>query len=122
MSPAVQEASIAAWADEAHVIDNRRMYREKFETVVPMLSPTFAVAMPQAGFYLWMRIPARWGDDDERFTRDLLEATNITVLPGRYLGRDAHGVNPGAGHVRIALVPPLDECIEAARRMLAYCH
>jgi N-succinyldiaminopimelate aminotransferase len=122
MSPAVQEASIAAWADETHVRDNRRLYREKFDTLVPMLSPAFDVARPQAGFYFWMRVPPRWSDDDERFTGELLGATNITVLPGRYLARDAHGMNPGAGHVRLALVAPLDECVEAAHRMLAFCH
>jgi N-succinyldiaminopimelate aminotransferase len=122
MSPAVQEASLAAWSDESHVRDNRVLYREKFDTLVPMLAPALHVSRPQAGFYFWTRVPERWGNDDERFTRDLLEGTNITVLPGRYLAREAHGVNPGAGHVRIALVAPFADCVEAARRILAFCH
>jgi len=121
MSPAVQEASIAAWEDEAHVRDNRVLYREKFDALVPLLSPVLDAPRPEAGFYLWARVPAAWHRDDERFTRDLVERANVTVLPGRYLARDAHGSNPGAGHVRIALVAPLAECVEAARRIIACC-
>jgi N-succinyldiaminopimelate aminotransferase len=120
MSPAVQAASAAAWEDEAHVRENRRMYREKFERVVPMLAPAMDAPMPQAGFYLWARVPEAWGDDDERFARDLLAATNVSVLPGRYLAREAHGMNPGAGRVRIALVATRDECVEAASRITEY--
>jgi N-succinyldiaminopimelate aminotransferase len=117
MSPVVQKASTAAWRDERHVVENRRLYREKFAAVVPMLTSMREVQCPQAGFYLWPRVPERFGDDDERFTRELVAATNVTVLPGRYLARDAHGTNPGAGRVRIALVAPLDECVDAARRI-----
>ncbi len=118
MSPSVQHASMAAWNDEAHVRDNRARYREKFAAVVPMLEPVLQARCPDAGFYLWGRVP---GGDDEAFTRNLFAATNVTVLPGRYLARDAHGVNPGSGHVRIALVPELDECLEAANRILEFC-
>jgi N-succinyldiaminopimelate aminotransferase len=118
MSLAVQHASIAAWNDEAHVAENRRQYREKFESLIPLLQPVMPVPAPDAGFYLWARVP---GGDDEAFARDLFAATNVTVLPGQYLARDAHGTNPGRGYVRMALVPGLSDCVEAARRIVAFC-
>jgi N-succinyldiaminopimelate aminotransferase len=118
MSLAVQHASIAAWKDEAHVEDNRRQYREKFDALVPMLQPVLRTSRPEAGFYLWAGVP---GGDDERFARELFAATHVTVLPGQYLARDAHGTNPGRGYVRMALVPSLSDCVEAARRILAFC-
>jgi N-succinyldiaminopimelate aminotransferase len=118
MSPAIQHASIAAWRDEAHVRDNRARYREKFDAVVPLLTPVLPAPRPDAGFYLWARVP---GGDDERLARDLFAAAHVTVLPGRYLARDAHGENPGRGHVRIALVPGLEECVDAARRIVEHC-
>src|SRR4030095_11334930 len=117
MSLAVQHASVAAWKDEAHVEDNRRQYRQKFEALVPMLKPVMHAPKPDAGFYLWARVP---GGDDETFARELFAATHVTVLPGRYLARDAHGTNPGRGYVRMALVPSLADCVEAANRMLAF--
>ena len=113
MSPAVQAASEAAWNDETHVVENRRLYREKFEAVTALLPKAAGVAMPDAAFYLWMRTP----EDDTRFARALLEQYNVTVLPGSYLAREAHGVNPGARFVRIALVAPPEECTEAAQRL-----
>ena len=118
MSLAVQHASMAAWNDEAHVAENRRQYREKFATLVPMLQPVMHAPRPDAGFYLWVRVP---GGDDEAFARDLFAATHVTVLPGQYLARDAHGINPGRGYVRMALVPELSQCIEAAKRILEFC-
>lgn len=118
MSLVVQHASIAAWSDEAHVAENRRQYRQKFETVAPMLQPVMHAPKPEAGFYLWARVP---GGDDETFARDLFAAKHVTVLPGRYLARDAHGCNPGRGYVRMALVPQLSDCVEAAQRMVAFC-
>jgi N-succinyldiaminopimelate aminotransferase len=117
MSPAVQHASIAAWNDETHVRDNRMRYREKFDAVVPLLQPVLQAQRPDAGFYLWARVP---GGDDERFARDLFEASHVTVLPGRYLAREAHGDNPGAGFVRLALVPALDACLDGARRIVEF--
>ena len=121
MSPAVQHASIAAWQDESHVRDNQALYRRKFDAVVPMLAPALDAPRPEAGFYLWASVPARWRGDDEAFARDLMASANVLVLPGRYLARDAHGENPGTGRVRIALVAPHDECVEAARRILECC-
>jgi N-succinyldiaminopimelate aminotransferase len=118
MSLSVQHASLAAWNDEAHVADNRRQYREKFDCLVPILKPVMHAPRPDAGFYLWARVP---DGDDEAFTRELFAATNVTVLPGQYLARDAHGTNPGRGYVRMALVPELADCIEAARRIVAFC-
>ena len=118
MSLVVQHASMAAWNDEAHVAENRRLYRQKFDLLVPMLEGVMEAPKPEAGFYLWARVP---GGDDERFARDLFAATHVTVLPGQYLARDAHGTNPGRGYVRMALVPELSECVEAARRVVAFC-
>jgi N-succinyldiaminopimelate aminotransferase len=118
MSLVVQHAAIAAWNDEAHVEDNRRQYREKFDAVVPMLQPVMHAPRPEGGFYLWARVP---GGDDERFARELFKETHVTVLPGRYLARDAHGVNPGRGYVRMALVAAVSDCIEATRRIVAFC-
>ena len=118
MSLAVQYASMAAWGDEAHVAENRRQYREKIDCLVPMLQPAMHAPRPDAGFYLWARVP---GGDDETFTRELFAAKNVTVLPGRYLARDAHGTNPGRGYVRMALVPELADCLEAANRLIAFC-
>jgi N-succinyldiaminopimelate aminotransferase len=118
MSLSVQHASIAAWSDEGHVRDNRARYREKFAAVVPMLEPVLKTRAPDASFYLWARVP---GGDDPSFSRDLFAATHVSLLPGRYLAREAHGVNPGSGYVRIALVPGLDACVEAARRIVEFC-
>jgi N-succinyldiaminopimelate aminotransferase len=117
MSPAVQHASIAAWNDERHVADNRRLYCEKFEAVAPLIARHLPAQAPQAGFYLWARTPG----DDAEFARRLHAEYNVTVLPGSFLARDHEGVNPGAGFVRIALVAGIDECLEAARRIAAFC-
>jgi N-succinyldiaminopimelate aminotransferase len=117
MGPTMQAASVAAWQDEAHVRENRRLYRDKFERIVPMLSPWLGVRKPDAGFYLWARTPG----SDTDFARGLQAEYNVTVLPGSYLAREAGGVNPGAGFVRIALVAEPEECIEAAGRIVAYC-
>jgi N-succinyldiaminopimelate aminotransferase len=113
MSPPIQAASVAAWNDEAHVVENRQLYREKFDAVLDVLRPVLDVERPQAAFYLWPRTPL----SDVEFTRRLYETQNVSVLPGSFLARDAHGVNPGAGHVRIALVAPLAQCVEAAGRI-----
>ncbi len=120
MSPAVQTASIAAWCDEAHVRDNRRRYREKFDAVTPLLAPVMDVQPPDAGFYLWAGVPAAWQGSDTGFARELLAQYNVTVLPGSYLARESKGVNPGRGRVRMALVAEAAECIEAAERIVRF--
>ena len=120
MSPVVQTASIAAWTDEEHVEENRRMYREKFERVTPVLQAVMDVRLPDAGFYLWAGIPAGLGMDDATFARELYAATGVTVLPGSYLAREAGGANPGAGRVRMALVAGTAECLEAAERIAQF--
>ncbi|MHA6196869.1 succinyldiaminopimelate transaminase [Pseudomonas wadenswilerensis] len=112
-----QLASIAAWNDEAHVRDNRDLYREKFDAVLDILAPVLDVQKPDGGFYLWAKVP---GNDDAAFCRDLFEQQHVTVVPGSYLSRDVDGVNPGAGRVRMALVAPLAECVEAAKRIRAF--
>ncbi len=113
MSPTVQMASIAAWNDEAHVIENRRLYAEKFNAVTPMLSKILAIEMPDAAFYLW----AKTQGSDADFAVKLFQDLNITVLPGSLLAREAHGINPGIGFIRLALVANLNECVEAAERI-----
>jgi N-succinyldiaminopimelate aminotransferase len=113
MSPAVQGASIAAWNDEAHVVENRRQYAEKFLAVTPLLQEVLEVDMPDAAFYLWVRTPI----PDTEFALKLYRDFNVTVLPGSFLARDAHGINPGKGFIRLALVASLDECLEAASRI-----
>ncbi len=117
MSPAVQAASVVAWNDEEHVAENRRLYRDKFAHVTPMLSPWLDTALPDAGFYLWARTPV----PDTDFARRLQAEYNVTVLPGSYLARESGGINPGAGFVRIALVAETAECVEAAERIIALC-
>lgn len=120
MSPIVQAASIAAWNDEQHVVDNRAMYREKFAKVTPMLSAVMDVALPDAGFYLWAGIPEAFKGSDTAFSRELLALYNVVVLPGSYLARDAQGHNPGAGRIRMALVAETAECVEAAERIVQF--
>ena len=119
MNPAVQAASEAAWNDESHVVENRRLYQEKFTAVTKLLAGTMQISTPDAAFYLWIKTPV----SDVEFTRKLYQDYNVTVLPGSYLARYAHGINPGENFVRIALVAPLTECIEAASRikMLMSC-
>ena len=109
-------ASIAAWNDEAHVQANRDLYREKYDAVLKILSPVMDVQRPDGGFYLWPSV----GGDDARFCKDLFESEHVTVVPGSYLSRDVEGFNPGAGRVRLALVAPLAECVEAAERIRAF--
>ena len=120
MSPIVQTASMAAWADEAHVVDNRAQYREKFAQVTPLLAQVMDVALPDAGFYLWAAVPEAFNGSDTAFSRELLALYNVVVLPGSYLARDAQGFNPGAGRIRMALVAETAECVEAARRIVQF--
>ncbi|MCK6424886.1 MAG: succinyldiaminopimelate transaminase [Burkholderiaceae bacterium] len=121
MSLPVQAASQAAWDDEAHVVENRELYRRKFAQVTPLLAEVLDVRLPDAGFYLWARVPDDvCGGSDTAFARELLAQYNVTVLPGSYLAREAHGVNPGAGRVRMALVAGVEECLEAAQRIVAF--
>jgi len=116
MSDVVSAASIAAWNDEGHVRENRRMYREKFDAVLPILQDAMDIQRPQASFYLWPRTPIA----DAEFTRGLLAQENVTALPGSYLARETPAGNPGANRLRLALVAPLDECVEAAHRLARY--
>jgi N-succinyldiaminopimelate aminotransferase len=124
MSPVVQAASVAAWSDEEHVRANRALYRDKFSRVTPLLQQVLDVELPDAGFYLWAGVPNRSGTgaagDDIAFARGLLAQYNVNVLPGSLLGREAHGVNPGRGRIRMALVAQAAECLEAAQRIVQY--
>jgi len=114
MNPAVQAASIAAWNDEAHVVENRRRYAAKFAEVTSAVASVLPTAVPDAGFYLWARTPV----DDRQYVRHLYEQCNVTLLPGSFLGREVDGVNPGAGFVRIALVAEEAQVREAVRRIV----
>ncbi|HEX2650955.1 MAG TPA: succinyldiaminopimelate transaminase [Burkholderiales bacterium] len=114
MSLSVQRASIAAWSDEAHVRENRRLYAEKYASVLPLIRKPLRAEKPQGGFYLWIETPI----DDAAFARRLYQQYNVTVLPGSYLARESQGVNPGKNRLRVALVAPLAECKEAVQRMM----
>lgn len=116
MSPVVAAGSIVAWHDESHVRENRRLYRQKFDAVLPILQPVLDTQRPQASFYLWAGTPG----SDTRFAQQLYSHTGITVLPGSFLAREAHGSNPGLGRIRIALVAGLDECVQAAERIAQF--
>ncbi len=121
MSHTVQAASVAAWNDEQHVIDNRAQYRAKFAAVTPLLEKVFKVKLPDAAFYLWAQIPAHvCGGSDTAFAAQLLAQYNVTVLPGSYLAREVGAVNPGAGFIRMALVAETAECLEAAQRIVDF--
>ena len=111
-----QIASIAAWDDEAHVLDNRNKYREKFREVINILSPVMEVKQPDASFYLWAKTPIA----DDEFAQRLFAEQHMTVLPGSYVSREVDGIVPGAGYVRMALVATLDECIEGAKRIRTF--
>ena len=116
MSLSVQHASIAAWNDEAHVQENRRLYVEKFKATLPLVKSPLEAGMPEGGFYLWMRTPI----DDAEFVRRLYAEQNVLGLPGSYLAREVDGKNPGRNRVRLALVASLDECVEAVERIGAF--
>ncbi len=117
MSPMIQAASAVAWADEAHVVENRRLYAEKFAAVQPVLNGAMHAPMPDAAFYLWAAVP---GGDDTGFARELFARKHVTVLPGSFLAREARGRNPGKGMVRIALVDNLQQCRDAAQRVVDF--
>ena len=121
MSPPVQAASCVAWNDEAHVQENRNLYKEKFSLITPLLKQVMDVELPDAGFYLWADVRAS-GLSDTEFARGLYAEYNVTVLPGSYLARDAHGSNPGRNRIRMALVAGVDEGLEAANRIVQFCN
>jgi len=112
----VQRASAAAWADETHVVENRALYRRKFEILTPVLDKAFSFTAPDGGFYHWLDVSG----DDRSFALELFQAHNITVLPGSFLSREAHGLNPGQGYVRVAWVAGLEACLSAAQRMVEW--
>ncbi len=128
LGPVVQRASIAAWNDEAHVQANRALYAAKFDAVLPLLAPVLDVARPDAAFYLWAGVPpvpAALNPEGQAgevaWARQLLAQYNVQTLPGSLLAREADGHNPGSGRVRLALVAPLEDCVEAAQRIASLC-
>ncbi len=121
MCPSFQAASVVAWNDEQHVIENRTQYQQKFAEVTPVLAEVLDVKLPDAAFYLWAKIPEQYGLSDTEFARLLYQRYHVTVLPGSFLAREAHGINPGANRIRMALVAEVAECLEAAQRIRAFC-
>lgn len=120
MSPVIQDASIAAWQDEEHVKQNRALYKTKFEQVTPLLQQVLDVKLPDAGFYLWAKVDKLTAISDTEFAKQLYAEYNVTVLPGSYLGRVSQGINPGENRIRMALVAEVEECLEAANRIVAF--
>jgi N-succinyldiaminopimelate aminotransferase len=116
MPPPIQAASTTAWGDEKHVLENRDLYREKFDRVLEILSPIMRVYKPGGAFYLWPETPV----SDTEFARSLYGKFNVTVLPGSYLSREINGENPGVNRVRMALVASVEECVEAASRIRTF--
>lgn len=121
MCPTFQAASVAAWNDERHVEENRAKYVTKFNQITPLLRDVLDVELPDASFYLWAKVDGVGGMSDTEFARRLYAEYNVTVLPGSYLAREAHGVNPGENRVRMALVAEVEECLEGARRIVEFC-
>lgn len=120
MGPAIQSASVVAWDDETHVQENRAQYIQKFREVTPLLAEVLDVALPDAGFYLWARVDKLAAISDVDFAKRLYAEYNVTVLPGSYLAREAHGINPGQNRIRMALVAETAECLEAAQRIVEF--
>ena len=120
MSPAIQQASIAAWNDESHVQENRAKYITKFNQVTPLLQEVLDVALPDASFYLWAKVDKLANISDTEYAKRLYAEYNVTVLPGSYLAREANGINPGQQRIRMALVAEVEECLEAAQRIVAF--
>ncbi|MCU6433624.1 succinyldiaminopimelate transaminase [Undibacterium sp. Jales W-56] len=120
MSPSIQSASILAWNDEVHVQENREQYRQKFAQVTPLLQEVLDVNLPDAAFYLWAKVDKLIAISDTDFAKRLYQEYNVTVLPGSYLARAAHGINPGQNRIRMALVAEVEECMEAAQRIVAF--
>jgi len=120
MSPSIQAASTVAWNDESHVAENRAKYLEKFTQITPILAEVLDVSLPDAGFYLWAKVDKLVSISDIEFAHRLYAEYNVTVLPGSYVARDAHGINPGANRIRMALVAEVSECLEAARRIVEF--
>ena len=116
MSVHNQHVSAAAWSDEAHVVANRTEYRKKYDAVLEVLSKHWPQSQPAGGFYLWPETPI----DDLRFTQQLLKQQNVKVVPGQFLARDTPQGNPGQNRVRLALVATIDECVEAAERIVSF--
>jgi N-succinyldiaminopimelate aminotransferase len=120
MSPAIQAASTAAWNDEEHVVENRAKYIAKFKQITPLLQEVLEVEWPDAGFYLWAKVDKLAAITDTEYAQRLYAEYNVTVLPGSYLARDAHGANPGKNRIRMALVAEVEECLEAAQRIVEF--
>ena len=121
MSPVIQAASVLAWNDEVHVEENRAKYIQKFSQITPLLQEVLEVDLPDAAFYLWAKVDHLNGISDTEFAKQLYEKYHVTVLPGSYLAREAHGINPGQNRIRMALVAEVDECLEAANRIVQFC-
>ncbi len=108
----LQRAATKVWADEAHVIENRALYAEKFQMADEIFAGVSGYNSPEAGFFLWIEV-----DDGEAAALKLWQDTGVRVLPGAYLSRDVEGENPGKKYVRAALVAPKNEAEQGLIRL-----
>lgn len=115
MPLALQRVSASVWADEAHVVENRRLYAEKYTVADSIFADVPGYKGPEAGFFLWLQV-----EDGEAATLRLWQETGVRVLPGSYLSRDTDGENPGKNYIRVAMVAPINE-MQAGLTALRNC-
>ncbi|MDZ4136404.1 MAG: aminotransferase class I/II-fold pyridoxal phosphate-dependent enzyme [Paracoccaceae bacterium] len=108
----IQKVSEIAWGDEAHVVENRALYAEKFVLADQIFAGIQGYQAPEGGFFLWLPVA-----DGVAATVTLWREAGVRVLPGAYLSRDVAGENPGAGYIRVALVAPKEETRRGLTRL-----
>lgn len=108
----IQRVSEKVWADEAHVIENRALYQEKFALADRILGNVPGYQSPEAGFFLWLPV-----NDGEEAALKLWTETGVRVLPGAYLSRDTAAGNPGKQYIRVALVAPAKKTEDGLTRL-----
>ncbi|MBX6327347.1 MAG: aminotransferase class I/II-fold pyridoxal phosphate-dependent enzyme [Pseudolabrys sp.] len=112
-----QHVGIAAYADEAHVADNRKLYAAKFDLADKIIGTRYGYRRPAGGFFLWLDVSQHGGDESAAVR--LWKEAGVRVVPGRYLARDqADGSNPGAGYIRVAMVQDEGTTAEALHRLV----
>jgi aspartate/methionine/tyrosine aminotransferase len=113
----LQHVAVAAYGDEAHVEENRRLYRAKFDLADQIIGNRYGYKRPAGGFCVWLDVADRGGD--EAVTVKLYREAGVRVVPGSYLARtQPDGFNPGAGYIRLALVAGSESTGEALHRLV----